>query len=600
MSFTIQLTGFTLGASILNVDLYGCTGSLAECTGGTASDLSNYFSLSGYSNIPRSSLNGTYVVVPDGIKSLKVKASNTNDGGCVECTGVVSGDFCNLTVMTPQTPTPTPTPTATPTVTPTPTATPVPTDTPTPTPTVTPTPTPEFTPTPTPTATPTETPTPTPTNTPNTTIEPEYFYYAMGDCSNMRYTYTATTITGFGPPIQVPGCDTLANIGILSMQNPATTSYYVSNPLDACGFGGTYVSSIIARSSTEIAEETVFNIGNQCLAVVSVQTQYVTGWTVNLDGQTPVGIGWDACSSCSPPFTGFTISGYSGVTCDTGENVIAYSMLGGFTLGNVYGIQMYSGGTAVDDAICMTLNANLGPQFVIEDPETEGISGYQISDTGPIMFPISLSGYSNCGTCEGVVVDGGKYQIDGERCDDPQYSVTIWSDTPPTVAIGNTFQINGPLSGYCWNVTLANQFKSSVTVDLGYSILSTGCDCNGNNGGGNINVDNIIFTPSSFTDTGGECQSPSGQYYTETTSSEMELTFRDVSNNPVTPNGSVEYRVNGGSWQTLTVTGSTVTFSVTLINGDNTYCSGGSGPYADTLDIKVGTITVDTYIAGQS
>jgi hypothetical protein len=415
----------------------------------------------------------------------------------------------------------------------------------------------------------------------------------------MRYSYTASTITGFSPPIQIPGCDTLANIATLSMQNPAVTSYYVSNPLDACGFGGSYVSTIIARSSTEITEETVFSISGQCLAVVSVETQYVTGWTVNLDEQTPVGIGWDACSSCSPPFTGFTITGYSGVTCDTEENVIAYSLLGGFTLGNVYGIQMYSGGTATGDSICMTLNANLGPQFVIEDPETEGITGYQISDAGPTTFPPTFSGYTDCNACEGVVVDEGKYQIDGERCDNPSYSVTLWSDTAPTVVSGNTIQISGPLSEYCWRVTLANQFKSSVGIDLGYTIIDTGCDCNGDNGGGDVNVNNIVFAPSSFTNTGSVCQSPENQYYTESTSTQMELTFRDSSNNPVTPNGAVEYRVNGGSWQSLTVTGSTVTFSVTLIFGDNLICTGGS-TYADTLDIKVGTITVDTYIAGST
>jgi hypothetical protein len=251
----------------------------------------------------------------------------------------------------------------------------------------------------------------------------------------------------------------------------------------------------------------------------------------------------------------------------------------------------------------MTLNANLGPMFVIEDPETEAISGYQITDLGPgaLQLPVSYTGYSNCDACEGVVVDDGKYQIDGERCDNPSFSVTLWSDTAPTVVSGNTFQINGPLSEYCWRVTLANQFKSSVVgIDNEYSILSTGCDCNGDNGGGNVNVDNIVFAPSSFTDTGGECQSPMAQYYTESTSTQMELTFRDSSNNPVTPNGAVEYRVNGGSWQPLTVTGNTVTFSVTLIYGDNTNCTGGSGPYTDTLDINVGTVPVDTYTAGQA
>jgi hypothetical protein len=270
-------------------------------------------------------------------------------------------------------------------------------------------------------------------------------------------------------------------------------------------------------------------------------------------------------------------------------------------MGNVYGVQLYSGGTVQGDAICVTLNTNLGLQFVIENPETEAISGYQITDAGPgvSQIPVSYTGYSNCDACEGVVVDEGKYKIDGERCDDPQFSVTLWSDTAPTVVSGNTFQINGPLSEYCWRVTLANQFKSSVVgIDNGYSILSTGCDCNGDNGGGNVNVDNIVFAPTISRNTGSECNQPMGASYTETTIDEIQLTFRDSSNNPITPNGAVEYRVNGGSWQPLDVTGNTVTFSVTLIYGDNTNCTGGS-PYADTLDINVGTVPVDTYTAGQ-
>jgi hypothetical protein len=413
----------------------------------------------------------------------------------------------------------------------------------------------------------------------------------------MRYVYTSYTATGFSPIIVVPGCDTLSQIGLMSVENAAHTSYALSNPLDPCGFGTGYTGSAIARSSVEIPEGTVYNVGGACLSVIAVETQYVTGTTINLDGQTPVGIGDEACASCSPPFTGFTIMGYSGVTCDTQESIIAYSALGGFTLGNVYGIQLFSGGTVQGDARCMTLNANLGPQFTIVDPETEAISGYQITDTGPIQIPVTFSGYSNCGACEGVANEG-KYQIDAERCDDPQYSVTLWSDTAPTVVSGNTIQISGPLSAYCWRVTLANQFKSTVGVDLGYTITSTGCNCNGDNGGGNVNIDNVVFAPSASTNTGGECQSPMGEFYTETTSTEMELTFRDSSNNPVTPNGAVEYRVSGGNWQSLSVTGSTVTFSVTLINGDNTNCIGGMGVYADTLDIKVGTITVGTYTAG--
>jgi hypothetical protein len=143
MSYTIRLTEFTLGASILNVDLYACTGSLEDCTrnsgipcsgsiSGSNSDLSKYFPLSGYSNIPRASLNGTYVVVSDEIKTIRVVPSNFNGNDddpvmCVECL-----DYNNLTIRMPSTPTPTPTPSPTPTNTPTAVPTATPTNTPNP------------------------------------------------------------------------------------------------------------------------------------------------------------------------------------------------------------------------------------------------------------------------------------------------------------------------------------------------------------------------------------------------------------------------------------------------------------------------------------
>ena len=561
MSVPVTITLNSIVGSPGPFNLYSCTGLTCSgtpfVTGVTLISLTNGYGTS---------------LVPDGTTHIKIKSTGI---GC---------DYETTPISIIGIPTPTPTPTSTSII-------------PTPTPTST-----SIIPTPTPTST-TVPPTPTPTSTTNTEIDPTYYYYAMGPCSDMKYSYTAYTQSPFPPPVApISGCDTLTNIATYSLQNPIFQQYKLSDPLVACGFGGSYVSTIIARSSTQITNETVFNIGGQCLAVIAVDTQYVSGTTIDLSGVTPVGTGWDACTSCSPPFTGFTIMGYSGVTCDTDENVLAYSLLGGFTLGNVYGIQLFSGGTVQGDARCVTLNANLGPMFVIEDPETEAISGYQITDAGPgvLQLPISYTGYTDCDACEGVVVDEGKYQIDGERCDDPQYSVTLWSDTAPTVVSGNTIQISGPLSEYCWRVTLANQFKSSVVLDLGYTIIDTGCDCNGDNGGGNINVDNIVFEPSSFSNTGSECNQPMGQYYTEATSTEMLLTFKDSSNNSVTPNGAVEYRVNGGTWQPLTVTGNTVTFSVTLIYGDNTNCTGGTGSYADTLDIKVGTVTVDTYTAGQA
>ena len=330
MSFTIQLTGFTLGASILNVDLYGCTGSfgdttssLHQCSGSVSSSLSDYFLMTGYTNIPKSSLNGTYVVVPDGIKTLRVKVSNINNGGCIECTDVISGDFCNLTVISPNTPTPTPTPT--PTVTPTPT--PAPTSTPTPTPTVTPTPTSTPTPTPTVTSTPTSTPTitPTPTPTPEAVNTSLYYYYSLGDCQYMGYTTTSITNTGFGI-ISLTG---LCSSNITNMlADPAHTSYYVDYD-DPCGFSSGYTYTVFGKSlksDTHIPEGTVFTINGQCLSVVWIDEAYlpVSISLISLTGLTPES-GDNPCFDCQPPFTGFTYYNYSGTTC-LGDKIIVYDI----------------------------------------------------------------------------------------------------------------------------------------------------------------------------------------------------------------------------------------------------------------------------------
>jgi hypothetical protein len=531
MSFSSVINLGTVSSTITSVKLSACT----------TSDCNDPQVISGYDSVFVSGFTPTRTVtgIPDGTKYIKVEALGNCSGTsqCLEITGI------------PQVPTPTPTPTVT--------------------------------------------VTPTPTNTPNTDVNPSYYYYAMGDCNDMRYSYTGSTITGFSPPIQIPGCGTLAEIGTLAMQNPATTSIILSNPLDACGFGSSYVSTIIARSSTEIEEQTVFNVGQQCLSVVAVETQYVTSWTVDLDDYTAVGVGYDACSSCDPPFTGFQITGYSGTTCDTGENVIAYSLLG-ITLGNVYGIQMYSGGTAVGAAKCATLTTNLGVQFVITDPETEGISGYGVSDTGPFVLGEPMfDGYDNCDTCNGTE---RKYMITGERCDTTG-SVTIWSATQPTLIVGDTFTVSIGGTLVCFEVTQADQFTSVVYNDLGWEIVETGCDCNGNSGGVNVNVDNIVVSPMDSGSTLSECQGSMGQYYNEYYIYDVELIFRDVNNNQVIPNQPVTYRINGGSWQSLTVDSAIEVISTTLTYYDNTVCGG--GPFAETLDVKVGSITVLNYTAGQ-
>ena len=250
MSYTIRLTGFTLGVSILNVDLYACTGSLDDCTNNSGSlctgslsgsDSSKYFPLVGYSNIPRSSLNGTYVVVPEGIKTIRVIPSEFNgkDGDpviCVECV-----DYNNLTIRMPTTPTPTPTTTPTPVPTATPTNTPTPPPTPSPDP-ATYTPTPSPTPEP---ATYTPTPSPSPTPSPTPTEEPvdieTYYYYRLGDCQYMGYSYTSITFN-----VQTYyGCT--SEDGYNGLSDPGNTSYYVdeTNP---CGFSSGYTYTVYGKS----------------------------------------------------------------------------------------------------------------------------------------------------------------------------------------------------------------------------------------------------------------------------------------------------------------------------------------------------------------
>ena len=394
----------------------------------------------------------------------------------------------------------TPAPTATATPTPTPTAT----ATPTPTPTATETiilseGDPTATPTPTNTPGPTPTPTPTPSPTVNNIVDPTYFYYAMGDCNDMRYAYTGITTTGFSAPIQIPGCDTLANIGTLSMQNPASTSIIMSNPLDPCGFGGSYYGVGIARSSTQKTEGTVYSINNQCLSIIQVQTQNVTGWTYNLDGMTAI-VGDDPCSSCSPPFTGFTFVGYEATRCDNGQKVTAATIFGDLDIGRVYGVQLYSGGTVAGDAFCVTLNSNLGVQFTTADFNGAGATGLMVTDTGPVDLNNLFGGYADCSGCA-----PSQYKIDGVRCDNINYSVTAWSPTLPTIGINDTFRVDDSfLNTFCWKVTAKDNYKSFVYGYPAYGILDTGCTpCDGS-------APQPTATP--IPDTGGGSGGGSGGY----------------------------------------------------------------------------------------
>lgn len=388
-------------------------------------------------------------------------------------------DTCTLTRIIPinNIPTPTPTPTATPTATPTVTPTATPTGTPTVTPTSTASPTPTPTATPTVTPTPTATPTVTPTNTPNVTIDPTKYYYALGDCADMAYGGIETTIFGFGPQLQIPVCMNATEVGLwYETANWAQQTLSIDYN-DPCGFGTGYTPQAIAQSSTEYDEGTVFQVGGKCWSVIDANSAYVTGWTINLDSYTPE-TGSNPCYNCSPPFTGFTLNVFSGTTCDTEENVIATSIFSfSGKLPAIYGLQSYDGnGVLSGEPFCANITTLVGQQNVPEDP-TQFIPGNSIAVTGPISLVPSqnFTGYTSCEACDALPK---KYYIAGERCDDPQFSIQVWSATLPTIVSGNTFQVADTfLSSYCWRATQVDTIKTFVYNDIGHVITSTHIDC---------------------------------------------------------------------------------------------------------------------------
>ena len=376
-----------MGASILNVDLYNCTGdTLGNISGCTGTTMDNYTVMPGYTNIPKRDF-PKYVTVPTGTHFIKVKCTNINDGGCD--LGLI--DPVKLQMPTTPTPTPTTTPTAVPTATPTNSPTPVPTNTNTPTPTPTPSPEPAtYTPTPSPepaTYTPTPTPTRTNTPTPTPTAEPVntnlYYYYLLGDCREMGYTTQQITNTGFGI-IRITG---LCSSNITNMlSDPAHISYYTdyTNP---CGFASGYTYSVYGKSlksNGHIPEGSVFTIGDQCLSVVWIDEASLPGAIslISLDGLTPEP-GNNPCYTCQPPFTGVTFNWYvyGATKCGTTDHILVYSIfpytydatpyapdnitglpkLSSLQTGLTYSMVTYnSSGDVVDDGYCATITSYYG------------------------------------------------------------------------------------------------------------------------------------------------------------------------------------------------------------------------------------------------
>jgi len=586
MPYTILLSLDTVGASILNVDLYNCTGdtlgNVSGCTI-TGNTLTNYTLMTGYSNILKRDF-PKYVIVPDGTYYIKAVPSNLNNGGCV------LSEINPIRVQMPTTPTPTPTttPTPLPTATPTNTNTPVPTDTPTPSPT----PTKTYTPTPSPTPTKTNTPTPSPTPTEEPVDTVTYHYYRLGDCQYMGYNYVSITNTGFGI-VRVSGCTSFGDFDALS--DPAHTSYYVDYD-DPCGFSSGYTYTVFGKSlksGTHIPEGTVFKIDGTCLSVVWIDEAYLPASIslISLTGLTPEP-GDNACNTCQPPFTGFTYYNYSGTTCSN-DKIIVYSTLP-YVLNN--------------DPTSLIRSPQIGQKFLYHEYDIDGtlinpgnscvtIDGYIGEFNGPkvtVPLPGAIEGSTYSVPVGPILTGGGEiddcteciphWNITTVRCDEQidLIGYPIFSTTKP--AIDSVIETNAN-DGVCRKVTdvfplkfipylggyIGNMHTQIYYVSSSYIDCPT-CTSGGTGTGDTGNIDSISGTSEANQSTYSECSSPNtGTFYNEY-SEDVTVSFYDVNGDPAIPDGVVKFSSDGGPFNIINVTETTYSLG-TFTWRDATVCS---------------------------
>jgi hypothetical protein len=453
-TFTATIDIGTRGASLLSFDFSGCTGynpalassNVAYLTGCTSIQTNvSYTTMGSGRYISFTGL--TYDPIQSQTKWIHVKVNNIADGSATtapECQNL----FQNIQIANIPTYTPTPTPSPTPSPTPTSTNTLVPTYTPTSTPTPT-----TVTNTPTPSPTPASTYTPTPTNTPNVTIDPtNYYYYAMGDCSDMKYSGYTSTITGFGPPIVLPVCMNYQEVADFYSTNNFAMTNLVIDYNAPCGFGSGYTAPRIAQSSVSYDNETVFNVGGACWSVIEANPAYVTGWTINLDTYTPYS-GTNACYVCiGESFTGFTYYQYTAEKCSDGSPTYVYTIfpynpsgsIFNYNTGDVYYLANHDIDGNITEQYCATITGYVGEY-----------SGPTWSDgfTNWPVGPLTCGGpYGNCTAGDCLTGRTDCYDMSMISTPTPTPDPTAPTSTPvPTTPIIASFGDNIQYGGECYN-----------------------------------------------------------------------------------------------------------------------------------------------------
>ena len=438
-------------------------------------------------------------------------------------------------------------------------------------------------------------------------VEPTFYYYALGDCQDMRYTYSEVTNTGFGI-IRIDGLCGLPSE--LISPNPAQTAYYWDTS-DPCGFGENYAGVYNARSSIQLTEGDVYTIDGVCYSVIQLNSEPPT-WTIDMDGREKE-TGSNPCADCQPPFTGFTYYSYSGITCNDNDEIIIYSTLpyvlnndpnairspqiGQIFLYHEYDVNatlINPGNSCVE--ITGYIGEFIGPKVVVPLPGGNPGTTYSVP-VGPI-----LTGGGEITDCSECIPH---WNITTVRCDGDLTDLIgypIFGTTKPEI---NSVLKTNANDGVCRKVTevfplkfipylggfIGNIHTQIYYVDTRYIDCPT-CVSDGPQIGGTTgNVTSITATMGQSQGGNDFCQDGSTPY--NSYSADVTFTFNGTSG-PVTPNTTVEYSINGSSYTTWAPTGTT--FVQSMNYSDLQPCGGAI--QIDNIKIKVNGIRLIDYDLG--
>ena len=438
-------------------------------------------------------------------------------------------------------------------------------------------------------------------------VAPTFYYYALGDCTQIKYSYTAVTSVGFGVGyVKVTGC----NIFSEPVFDPLTSYYYDFD--DPCGFTTGYTIGYV-RSSTQLTEGDVYNYNDGCYSIVQIPEGYVpTSYIESTELGSKV-TSSNPCQDCQPPYTGFSqFYAYDGIVCGTNpaQQTIVLSIFPyvegnqfSLDLNTTYAVIEYDDtGTLTSDGYCVTVTGYSGP-----------FSGQTVSvpmfGTDPITYenrpvgPNVVGGgdISSCGDCNLY------YNLETVRCDGQVDLVSspIWSQQKLNVNDVVTTSLNDNVCRKVISVW-GHKFKPYKSTFQDAPVYVSGvfsggtatvncqsCTTAGGSGGNVGGTGNVVsVSPTMGTTTSGNDTCQDGTPY-NSYSADVTFTFNGASG-PVTPDTVVEYSINGSSYSTLTITGTT--YVQTMYSSDQTPCGGSNS--VDNIRIKVNNVLLINYDLG--